>query len=91
MARTKGSTNITKFNFADLVTEDDVNLTKSKLLERIQGVKAVKYLKDGSEIVYDVPPSDKAIQTFFDFYFSKPEKDISVKVDKVQIEVKEYV
>lgn len=91
MARTKGSTNITKFNFADLVTEDDVNLTKDKLLERIQGVKAVKHMRDGSEIVYEVPPSDKAIQTFFDFYFSKPEKDIKLKVDKVEVNVTEYV
>lgn len=88
--RKNGSKTITKYNFADIVSESDVNLTKDKLMERIKGVKSVKF-SGKDEIIYEVPPSDKAIQTFFDFYFSKPEKDISVKVDKVDVSVTEYV
>jgi len=79
--RKKGTTN--KYVFADLITDDDVELTKKKLMERINGVQCTKYNKDDPDepIIYDVPPSEKAMQIFFDYYFTKPKSETDFTSD----------
>lgn len=93
IGRPKGSKNKEKYYFVDYITDDDIKLAKNKLIEKIEGVKCVKNSKEG-EVIYEIPPSDKAIEILFNYTMTKPvqETKSDVKLDGgLNITVKKFL
>lgn len=47
-------------------------------IERAKGTQAVRYLKDGEEIVYDLPPDTKSTDRYLDRILGKPTQPVTL-------------